>query len=187
MLSLLKAHASEGKISWKKFEKELQNEPDSYKFLIAWSKKVQAYTAFDKFFQSTGHVYMYWFSRLILIAAIVYYILITGFFPSKVFPLTSKICVLTASIGIYGFIMTKFSNTFITVFGRWTPEGNLYYKHWNNFKKYITDLSALKNTLLNQLRSGIPILYMLSLSGHEMLQNISQIVPRAVKKEPFHP
>ncbi|HOQ65189.1 MAG TPA: DUF2207 domain-containing protein [Methanosarcina thermophila] len=190
VLSLLKAHASEGKISWKKFEKELQNEPDSYKFLIAWSKKVQAYTAFDKFFQSTGHVYMYWFSRLILIAAIVYYILITGFFPSKVFPLTSKICVLTASIGIYGFIMTKFSNTFITVFGRWTPEGNLYYKHWNNFKKYITDLSALKEHPPESVEVWDSyFIYAVSLGvAKEMLQNISQIVPpEQLKRSRFHP
>ncbi|RXA19989.1 DUF2207 domain-containing protein [Methanosarcina sp. MSH10X1] len=189
-LSLLKAHASEGKISWKKLEKELQSGSDFYKFLITWSKKVHAYIMFDKFFQSTGNVYMYWFARSVLIAAIVYYILISGFFPSKAFPLTSKIYVLTASIGIYGFVMTKYSNAFLTVFGRWTPEGSLYYKRWDNFKKYITDLSALKEHPAESVETWDSYLvYAVSLGvAKEMLQNISQIVPpEQLERSRFHP
>ncbi|MGB9938913.1 DUF2207 domain-containing protein [Methanosarcina sp.] len=190
VLYLLKAHASERKISWKKFETELQSGKDFYQFLIAWSKKVQAHTAFDKYFQSTGNEYMFWFSRAILIAAIVYYILISGFFPSDAFPLASKINVLAASIGIFGFVLTKHSKTFVAVFGRWTPEGNLYYKRWENFKKYLTALPALKENSPESIETWDSYLvYALSLGvAKEFLQNISQIIsPEQLKESRFHP
>jgi uncharacterized membrane protein len=135
ILYLLKAHASERKVSWEKFKKDLESDTDFYRFIASWNRKVEAHIAFDKYFQSTGNRYMNWFARLILIASVSYYILISGIFPSDAFPLASKINVLTCLIGIFGFAMMKCSSMFITVFGRWTPEGNLYYKQWNNFKK----------------------------------------------------
>ena len=91
VLYLLKTHASERKVSWKKLETELQSGNSFYQFLTSWNKKVQAHTSFAKYFQFTGNIYMYWFARTILIASIVYYILISGFFPSKVFPLHSTL------------------------------------------------------------------------------------------------
>lgn len=91
------------------------------------------------------------FSRGVLISAIVYYIAISGYFPSDEFPQVSRINTMTALIGIWGFVMTKNSGMFVKIFGRWTPEGNLYYERWDNFKEYLTNLSTLKkNVLLNQ-------------------------------------
>ena len=190
VLCLLSAHASERKVSWKKLEKKLESGTDSYQFLIAWSKKVQAYTEFDKFFQSTGITYIYRFARAILLAAIVYYIAISRYFPSDEFPLASKINVLTALIGILGFVMARHSNIFMAVFGRWTPEGSLYYKRWDNFKKYITDLPALKVYSPESIEIWDSYLvYAISLGvAKEFLQNISLIVPsEQLKKSRFYP
>ncbi len=190
VLCLLSAHASDRKVSWKKLEKKLESGTDSYQFLIAWSKKVQAYTEFNKFFQSTGIMYIYRFARAILLAAIVYYIAISRYFPSDEFPLASKINVLTALIGILGFVMARHSNIFMAVFGRWTPEGSLYYKRWDNFRKYITDLPALKVHSPESIEIWDSYLvYAISLGvAKEFLQNISLIVPsEQLKKSRFYP
>ncbi len=179
VLCLLNAHASERKVSWKKLEKELESGTDSYQFLITWSKKVQAYTEFDKFFQSTGNAYMNCFARTILLAAVVYYIAISKYFPSDEFPLVSKINVLTALVGIFGFVMVKNPNLLIMVFGRWTPEGSLYYKRWHNFKKYLTNLPAFKARPPESIEIWDSYLvYATSLGvAKEALQNISLIFP----------
>lgn len=190
VLYLLKTHAPERKISWKKLETELQSEKNFYKFLISWNKKVQVYTTFDKYFQFTGNVYIYWFARTILIASITYYILISGFFPSKAFPLASEINVLTSLIGIFGFVMIRCSGMFITIFGRWTPEGSLYYKQWDNFKKYLTDLSALKEHPPESIETWDSYLvYAISLGiAKELLQNMSLIVPsEQLRESHFYP
>lgn len=190
VLYLLKNHAPERKISWKKLEKELQSEKSFYQFLTSWNKKVQAYTTFDKYFQSTGNTYMYWFARTILIASIVYYILISGFFPSKAFPLASKINVMASLIGIFGFVMIRFSGMFITIFGRWTPEGSLYYKRCDNFKKYLTDLSALKEHSPESMETwDFYLVYAISLGiAKEMLQNMALIVPsEQLRESRFYP
>ncbi len=179
MLYLLKDHASEGKISWRKFKKEIEGEKNFYQFIIAWSKKVQAHAEIDKFFQSTGSTYMNWFSRAILLAAIVYYIVISGYFPSEEFPQVSKINTLTALIGIWGFIMIKNSGMFVTIFGRWTTEGSLYYERWDNFKEYLTDLSALKEHPPESIKTWDSYLvYAASLGvAKQVFQNMSSIVP----------
>ena len=52
--NLLKSHASEGKISWKKLKEELGKGTDFYEFITAWNKKVKGHTSFDKLFRSTG-------------------------------------------------------------------------------------------------------------------------------------
>lgn len=190
VLYLLKIHAPERKISWKKLEKELQNGKSFYQFLTSWNKKVQTYTAFDKYFQFTGNVYMYWFARTILIASIVYYILISGFFPTKAFPLASKINVMTSLIGIFGFVIMRCSGMFITIFGHWTPEGSLYYKQCDNFKKYLTDLSALKERSPKSIETWDSYLvYAISLGiAKELLLNMSLIVPsEQLKKSRFYP
>jgi uncharacterized membrane protein len=190
VLYLLKNHAPERKISWGKFKKELESGKDFYRFIMVWNKKVEAHIAFDKFFQSTGNIYMNRFARFILIAAIVYYILISGFFPSDAFPMASKINVLTSLIGIFGFVMIKYSGMFTTIFGRWTPEGNLYYKQWDNFKKYLTDLSALKEYSPESIKIwDSSLVYAASLGvAKEALQNMSLVVPsEQLKESHFHP
>ena len=189
VLYILKDHALERKVSWEKFKTELESGTDFYRFITTWNKKVEAHIVFDKFFQSTGNIYMNRFARLILIAAIVYYILISGFFPSDAFPTASKINVLTSLIGIFGFVIIKYSGMFTTIFGRLTPEGNLYYKQWDNFKKYLTDLSALKEYSPESIKIWDSyMVYAASLGvAKEALQNMSMVVSsEQLKESHFH-
>lgn len=190
VLYLLKDHASGRKISWREFKKRLESGTDFYKFIISWSKKVQAHTEIDRFFQSTGSTYMNWFSRVVLAVAIIYYIAISGYFPSDEFPRVSNVNTLTALIGIWGFVMVKNSEIFVKIFGRWTPEGNLYYEDWDNFKEYITDLSALKKCPPESIKTWDSYLvYAASLGvAKQAFQNMSLIVPfEQLKESRFRP
>ena len=190
VLYLLKDHAPERKISWREFKKELEGRKDFYQFIIAWSKKVQAHTEIARFFQSTGSTYMNWFSRVILLTAIVFYIAISGYFPSDEFPQVSKINALTALIGIWGFIMIKNSGMFVKIFGRWTPEGSLYYKRWDNFKEYLTDLSALKERPPESVKTWDSYLVYAAALGitKKAFQNMSLVVPfEQLKESCFRP
>jgi len=175
------------KISWKELRKELDGRMDFYQFITSWSKKVQSHTEIDRFFQSIGYLYMKWFSRGILIAAIVCYIIISGYFPSDEFPQVSKINALTALIGILGFFMTKNSGMFVKTFGRWTPEGNLYYECWDNFKEYLTDLSALKEYPPESIKTwDLYLVYAASLGvAKQAFQNMSLVVPFEQLKESY--
>lgn len=190
VLYLLKEHTSERKISWRELRKELETGTDFYQFITAWSKKVQVHTEIDRFFQSTGNTYMNWFSLGILIASVVYYIAISGYFPSDEFPQVSKINVLTALIGLLGFFITKSSGMFVNTFGRWTPEGSLYCKRWDNFEEYLTDLSALKECPPESIKAWDSYLvYAVSLGiAKQVFQNMSLIVPfEQLKESRFRP
>lgn len=190
ILYLLKEYSSEKKISWTEFKKGLESKIDFYKFSISWGKKVQAHVGIDRFFLSTGSAYMNWFSRAILAAAIIFYIVISGYFSSEEFPRVSRINSLTALIGIWGFVLTKNSGLFTKIFGHWTPEGILYYEYWNNFREYITDLSALKKYPPESIKTWDSyIVYAASLGvAKQVFQNMSLIVPfEQLKESRFYP
>jgi uncharacterized membrane protein len=190
VLSLLKDHASERKVSWRKLKKELESGTDFYQFITAWNKKVETHTEIDRFFQSTGNTCVNWFAHGILIASIIYYIVISGYFPSDEFPLASKVNVLTILIGIFGFVMTKCSGMFLMTFGRWTPEGSLYRKRWDDFKEYLTDLSVLKECSPESIKVWDSYLvYAASLGiAKQVLQNMSLTVPfEQLKESRFRP
>lgn len=190
VLNLLKDHAPERKISWRVLKKELDSGKDFYQFIIAWSKKVQAHTEIDRFFQSTGSTYMNLFSRVILVAAIVFYIAISEYFPSDDFPQVSKINSLAALIGIWGFILIKNSGMFVKIFGRWTPEGRLYYERWDNFKEYLIDLSAIKEHPPESVNAWDSYLVYAAALGitKKALQNMSLSVPfEQLKESRFRP
>jgi uncharacterized membrane protein len=80
---------------------------------------------------------------------------------------------------IYGVVMLIFSGIFEKVLGRWTPEGRLYYKRWENFKKYLTDFSALKEHPPESIKIWDSYLvYATSLGvAKEVLHNMSLVVP----------
>ena len=79
----------------------------------------------------------------------------------------------------FGIVMLIFSSTFEKILGRWTPEGKLYYKRWDNFKKYLTDFSALKEHPPESIKIWDRYLvYATSLGvAKEVLHNMSLVVP----------
>lgn len=179
VFNLLKKHASGNKISWAKLKKELGKGTDFYDFVLAWDKKVKKHIVVEKLFRSTGNKYMIIFGVVTSIVMVVYFIILSNYFPSNLFPLASNANLLVALITIFSVIMIIFSGAFEKVLGRWTPEGRLYYKRWNNFKKYLTDFSALKEHPPESIELwDFYLVYATALGvAEEVLKNMSLVVP----------
>ena len=179
VFNLLKKHASENKVSWNKLKKELGKGTDFYQFVLAWNKKVEKHIVVEKLFRSTGNTYTSIFGLATIIAAVVYFIAISKYFPSNSFPQASNMNILVILLGVFGVVMIIFSGTFEKVLGRWTPEGRLYYKRWNNFKKYLTDFSALKEHPPESIKLWDSYLVYATALGvaEEVLKNMSLVVP----------
>jgi len=179
VFNLLKKHASENKVSWDKLKKELGKGTDFYQFMLAWNKKVERHIVVEKLFRSTGNTYVGIFGVATIIAAVVYFIAISKYFPSNSFPQASNLNILVVLIGVFGLVMIIFSGAFEKVLGRWTPEGRLYYKRWNNFKKYLTDFSALKEHPPESIKLWDSYLVYATALGvaEEVLKNMSLVVP----------
>jgi uncharacterized membrane protein len=178
-LDLLKKHSSEDKVSWKKLKKELGKGTDFYNFITAWNKKVKTHTGIDRLFQDIGNKYIRIFSGLILIIAFFSLIVFSQFLPADEFPAASNLNVLIFLIGGFGFLMLFFSGIFQKVLGQWTPEGKLYYEKWNNFKKYLTDFSALEEHPPESIKVwDFYLVYATALGvAQEVIHSMSLVVP----------
>lgn len=177
--NLLKSHASGNKVSWNKLKEELGKGTDFYKFITAWNKKVKANTAIDKLFLSTGNKYIIGFGLITSVAVFVYFIAFSGYFPTDEFPLASNLNLLIGLIFGFEIIVMIISSMFEKVEGRWTPEGRLYYERWNNFKKYLTDFSALNEHPPESIKIWDHYLVYATALGvaKEVLHNMSLVVP----------
>ena len=118
------------------------------------------------------------FSIAILIVAIAYFIILSNYFLQMHFP-ASIANLLVAFITVFSVVMIIFSSAFEKVLGRWTPEGRLYYKKWANFKKYLTDFSALKEHPPESIELWDSYLVYATALGvaEEVLKNMSLVVP----------
>lgn len=179
VFNLLKKHAVDNKVSWDKLKKELGEGTDFYDFVLAWNKKVEKHITVEKLFLSTGNTYLVIFGVATIIIAVVYLVVISKYFPSGVFPLASDVNMLVSFALVFGIAMIFFSGMFEKVMGRWTPEGRLYYKRWNNFKKYLTDFSALKEHPPESIKLWDSYLVYATALGvaEEVLKNMSLVVP----------
>ncbi len=179
VFNLLKKHASGNKISWAKLKKELEKGTDFYDFITAWNKKVERHIEVEKLFRTTGNTYMSIFGVVTIIAAVIYFIAVPRFFPSDAFPLALSMNILVILIGAFGLVMIIFSGLFEKVLGRWTPEGRLYNKRWNNFKRYLTDFSALKEHPPESIELwDFYLVYATALGvAEEVLKNMALVVP----------
>lgn len=177
--NLLKSHAHEGRISWHKLKAELGKGNDFYEFINDWNEKVKAHTAINKLFQSSGNKYIVGFFAVTAIAVFIYLIAFSGTFPTDKFPLASDMNMLIGFIFIFEIIVLIAASIFEKVLGRWTPEGRLYYERWNNFKKYLTDFSALKEYPPESIKIWDHYLVYATALGvaKEVLDNMSLVVP----------
>lgn len=179
VFNLLKRHAFGNKISWAKLKKELGKGTDFYDFVLSWNKKVERHIVVEKLFRSTGNKYVGIFGVATIIAAVIYFVVISKYFPSDAFPLASNMNMLVALVIVFWIVMLIFSGMFEKVLGRWTPEGRLYYERWNNFKKYLTDFSALKEHPPESIEIwDFYLVYATALGvAEEVLKNMSLVVP----------
>jgi len=179
VFNLLRKHASGNRISWAKLKKELGSGTDFYHFILSWNKKVERHTEIDKFFRSTGNRYITVLGAGTLVASFIYFTAISNYFPSDAFPMTLSLNIPLIFIGAFGIVMIIFSGAFERVFGRWTPEGRLYYERWTNFKRYLTDFSALKEHPPESIELWDSYLVYATALGvaEEVLKNMSLVVP----------
>lgn len=180
VLDVLRQSVSENNVvSWNELKKKLGEGTGFYEFIGVWNKKVKAHTGIDKLFQSTGNTYMRGFAGILLIMSIVYFFVISDNFPENEFSLATNLNTLVLLIGGFGLFIFIFSYFFENVFGRWTPEGRFYYERWNNFKRYLTDISVLKDQTPDSLETWNSYLVYATSFGiaKEVLRSMSLIVP----------
>ncbi|AKB29190.1 hypothetical protein MSSIT_2471 [Methanosarcina siciliae T4/M] len=179
VFDLLKKHSTDDKISWEQLKKELGKGTEFYHFVLDWNKKVERNIVVEKLFRSTGNKYVVIFSVATMIAAVVFLYGVFLTFPSDTFPMASKVRWLAIFFVAFGIIMLIFSGTFEKALGRWTPEGRVYYKRWNNFKKYLTDFSALKEHPPESIKIWDSYLVYATALGvaEEVLKNMALVVP----------
>lgn len=179
VFNLLKKHASENKVSWDQLKKELGKGTDFYNFIHNWNKKVERHIVVKKLFSSRGNAQTSIFGMVTVIAAFVYFVVIFKYFPSNAFPQVSNMNILMALVAAFGTVMIIFSSTFEKVMGHWTPEGKLYYKRWDNFKKYLIDFSALKEHPPESIQLWDSYLVYATALGvaEEVLKNMALVVP----------
>ncbi|MGE5456991.1 MAG: DUF2207 domain-containing protein [Methanococcaceae archaeon] len=179
VFNLLKSHTSGGQVFWNELKEELGKGTGFYDFITAWNKKVKARTGVDKLFLSTGNKYIVGFGLATVIAGLVYFFAVSGYFPTNEFPLASDLNLLIVLILGFGCFMMIASSMFEKALGRWTPEGRLYYQRWSNFKKYLTDFSALKEHPPESIKIWDHYLVYATALGvaKEVIDNMSLIVP----------
>ncbi|WP_292388765.1 DUF2207 domain-containing protein [Methanosarcina sp. UBA5] len=188
--NLLRSHASGDKVFWNKLKEELGDGTAFYEFVTSWNEKVKAHTAFDKLFLSTGNKYVFGFGLATVIAGFLCFFVASEYFPTDEFPLASSLNMLIFLIIVLGIVIILISVIFKKVFGRWTPEGRLYYERWNNFKKYLTDFSALKEHPPESIKIwDCYLVYATALGiAQEVIHNMSLIVPSEVQEgSSFYP
>jgi uncharacterized membrane protein len=180
VFDLLQRHATENKISWNQFKKELGKGTGFYNFISNWNKKVRQSVAVEKLFSSTGNKYILIFSVATIIAAIVYLVKVSQYFPSDEFPLASNVRTMVIVVAAFGIGLLIFAMVFEKILGHWTPEGRLYYKRWDNFKKYLTDFSALKEHPPESIAIWDSYLVYATALGvaEEVLKNMALVVPK---------
>lgn len=178
-LDLLKSHASGSEVSWKQLKKELGKGTDFYDFITYWNKKVKARTGIDKLFRSEGNKYIRVFAGVLVALAIIYILIIAQNFPPSEFPLASNLNKLIFLIGGFGFLLIAISAVGERVLGQWTLEGKIYYEKWNNFKKYLTDFSALKEHPPESIKIWDSYLVYATALGvaEEVIRNMTLVVP----------
>lgn len=178
-LDLLKNHASENKVSWHNLRRELGNGTEFFYFINSWNKKVKTYTSIDKFFVSTGDRYVDTFGNVILFICTIILLIISIYFPTDQYPLVPELYHLIFFIIAYTIVMLIVSSKFYKVEGHWTPEGKLYYERWNNFKKYLIDLSALKQCSPESIKTwDYYLVYATALEvTKDFIENMSIVAP----------
>ncbi|MGB9928612.1 MAG: DUF2207 domain-containing protein [Methanosarcina sp.] len=180
VLDLLKSHASGHELSWKQLKKELGNGTEFYDFITYWNKRVKALTGIEKLFRNKGNNYIRIFAGVLAALAIFYILIIAQNFPSNEFPLASSLNTLVFLIGGFGILLIAISVAGERVLGQWTPEGKLYYEKWNNFKKYLTDFSALKEHPPESIKIwDFYLVYATALGvAEEVIRNMTLVVPQ---------
>ncbi|MBN2488456.1 MAG: DUF2207 domain-containing protein [Methanosarcinaceae archaeon] len=179
VFSLLKKYTSAGSIPWSQLKAALGKDTEFFEFMHGWNKKVKDKIKVDKFFISRGNIKIFIFNAIVIIIAFLVLRIITGIYPPVQFPVASNVLNMIIFIMIIGFALTIFAAVNEKSFGRWTPEGRLFSKRWDNFEKYLADFSALKEHPPESIKIwDYYMVYAVALGvAEKALKNMSIVVP----------
>jgi uncharacterized membrane protein len=179
VFSLIKTHMENDRILWSELEKKLGKDTKFSKFLNEWDKKVKKKIKVEILFDSKGNKYMSAFSIIIILGLFLWIRTITSDFPVDQFPAIRNAFGLSVFVGIYVFLMLIFTSISEKSLGKWTPQGRLFQQRWENFRKYLTDFSALKEHPPGSIEIwDYYMVYAIALGvAEKALENMSLTVP----------
>ncbi|AFV22277.1 hypothetical protein Mpsy_0064 [Methanolobus psychrophilus R15] len=179
VFDLLSSYASEGKVLWSDLKKELGKGTAFYHFLNRWNDKVTNHAKVDKLFESKGNKYMAVFSIAVIIIAFLSIWFVAFLFPTNEFPVMKNFIILVMAAGVIAIVMLIIVGVSERTMGQWTPEGRLFHKRWDNFRKYLTDFSALKEHPPESIKIWDHyMVYAVALGvAEKALDNMSLIIP----------
>jgi uncharacterized membrane protein len=174
-------HASENKIIWNEFKRELSKDDVFYKFINRWNKSIERHIRVERLFHSTGNYLLLTSGITTLILSIGGAIWITNTYPHNQFPRILSALVPGLIIFVVGLGSLILSILNEKGAGRFTPEGRLYHERWNRFKKYLTDFSALKEHPPESVKLwDFYLVYGVSLGvAEKVMKNMRLLIPDA--------
>ena len=190
VFNLLKSHSRDKEILWSELKKELGKDTSFYNFINNWNMKVKNRIKIDKLFISKGNSMMQLFGIFVILITILAYFLIAKSYSQNEFPTVGSLLNLFIAIGIFSLMMIIFTFISEKSFGRWTPEGQLFHKQWNNFSKYLTDFSALNEHPPESIKIwDFYMVYAVALGvADKALENMKLIVPsEQLEQSHFYP
>ncbi len=179
VFELLGKHAKSGKILWSDLNKELGRNTEFYEFMKKWNNRVSNRIKVDKLFESRGNMYMATLGVIAAIMSILLIIAISKSFPPDRHPISSGTSILAYITIFIAISMTFFTAISQKSLGRWTPEGRLFSRKWDNFRKYLTDFSALEEHPPESIKIwDFYMVYAVTLGvADKVLKNMSLMVP----------
>ena len=189
ILNLLKKHAKDGKLSWNKLQKKLAKDSTFYDFMNHWNNLIELHIKVEDMFISKGNNYLMAFGGIATAILIFGGILLTNYMPPAQFPAIAKVTIPGVIIFIVGIGSLASAILNEKGAGRFTPEGRLYYERWENFRKYLTDFSALKEHPPESIKLwDFYMVYAVALGvAEKVIKNMKLVVPaEQIESSRFH-
>lgn len=180
VLDLIISHSDARQLHWKEFQSRLKKSTSFYNFINSWNKKVKAHIDLERLFIEQGARKMDYFAGALFIVAILSLFAIPWLGDSSAYPIIEKLGFMPIIIAVISPVVFVLNARYRTVLGRWTPEGKLFVDRWKNFKKYLTDFSALKDHPPGSVKIWDHyMVYAMALGvAEEALKNMSVIIPK---------
>ncbi len=180
VLELIISHSDGVKLHWKEFHARLKKDTSFYNFINSWNNKVKAHIDLKRLFIEQGARKMDFFAGGLFFVALLSLFAIPLLGDSSAHPVIENLILMSIIIAVISPIVFVLNTKYRTVLGRWTPEGKLFVDRWKNFKKYLTDFSALKDHPPGSVKIWDHyMVYAMALGvAEEALKNMSVIVPK---------
>lgn len=180
VLDLIISHSDGYQLQWKEFQSKLKKGTSFYNFINSWNNKVKSRLNLEKMFIEKGAKKLDYFAGVLFLIAIISVFVVSWLGDSSAYPVLEKLSFMPIIIAFISPLVLVLNAKYRTVLGRWTPEGKLYIERWNNFKKYITDFSDLKEHPPGSVKIWDHyMVYAMALGvAEEALELMSVIVPK---------